>query len=856
MTHSHPTPESGWDAIVVGSGIGGLTVAALLARLYQRRVLLLERHTSLGGFTHAFRRPGGFHWDVGLHYVGTMGEPRRESDAMLAVTGGEVEWAPLPDPFEDLVFPGIRFSVPVGGTRYRDALVEAFPAEARAIDGYFADVRRVRGAMGLYGAKGLMPEPLRRGLLALRGPLVRLARTTVRDYLTARFQDPVLRAILAARWGDYGVPPADSPFLIHAVIVDHYLDGAWFPAGGASGIAKSVARAVEHAGGMARTNAAVRRILVENGRAVGVELETGEVYRAPVVVSATGVRSTFGKLLPEELAAPYLRDLEGFPPGYACASAHLGLRDDPRQLGVRGENVWFHDALDHDAMWDRRAEALDGHVPSGFLSFPSLRDPLASAHTAEVMCPVDLAPFDSLATGGWKRRGPAYDNLKQRIGDGLLRAAERAVPGLGDLVVHAEVSSPLTIRRFGSHARGEIYGLPFVNRRLDLDWLSPRGPVPGLFLSGVDVMTPGVVGGLMGGVMTVAAIEGMRTFPRVTKHARRLRREGRTGVFGGVPTALRPTKRVRESLVAVRVVSHESTSRDAAVMSLAAVDGSELPAFEAGSHVSVYTPGGWVRPYSLCGDPDDRSIYRLGVLALPEGRASRELVEHLAPGQLLRVSRPVQHFALPDEARQLVLVGGGIGITPLVAMAWRLNAEGRPFVIHHFARDDSRVPLRAELTAAFGDRYVVHLDEEGPVDLDAVFEPGPGRHLMLCGPEGFMTFVDRTCSARGWPEDHVHRESFTATGRPDDRAFQVHLARSGRVVDVAADQTLADALEGAGVPVLVQCGSGTCGSCTCGVVEGEVDHRDAFQTTVERRENQQIAICVSRAAGGALTLDL
>jgi len=523
---------------------------------------------------------------------------------------------------------------------------------------------------------------------------------------------------------------------------------------------------------------------------------------------------------------------------------------------VHGQDLGLHDERDHDSMFERRNELLEGPPPAAFLSFPSIRDPLASAHTAEVMAPVDIGPFERVSEGGWKRRGQRYEELKSEVAERLLAAAERAVPGLAGSIVHAESSSPLTMRHFTNNPFGEIYGLPFTPERLDLEWLGPKAPVPGLYLAGADVMTPGVVGAMMGGAMSLAAVEGAQAFRRITRRARSLLSEGVDGIFSG---SAAPSAGKTSGLLAVRVAGHEMTSQGVASITLEAADGVELPAFEGGAHVSVHTPGGWVRPYSLCSDPSDLSSYRLGVLAVPGGRASRELVGSVTEGQILRVARPRNLFEIPGHARSVLLMGAGIGVTPMMAMAHQLLKDGRPFELHHSARGEGHAPFRGELEALLGERYVLHLDD-GPasqlLDPRDVLAFVPGRHLMVCGPEGYMDWIESECALRGWPEDHVHRESFASGPRAGDKPFVVELANSRLSVEVSATQTIAEALEEAGVPVHQQCGSGTCGTCLCRVLEGEIDHRDEFLTEEERERGDQVAVCLSRARSGSRGLDL
>ena len=189
---------------------------------------------------------------------------------------------------------------------------------------------------------------------------------------------------------------------------------------------------------------------------------------------------------------------------------------------MTGENFWLHDELDQDRMWDRSGELLHGNSPQTYVSFPSLKDPEARAHTAEIIAGIDSSHFEPWAGTRWMKRGEEYEALKERIGDALLAQAERRLPGLSKLVVHRELSTPLSTAHFTGHPGGEIYGLPATPERFAKPWLRARTPVKGLFLAGADALMLGIGGTVMSGVMTTAAVAGASTFGRLIAAAKRL----------------------------------------------------------------------------------------------------------------------------------------------------------------------------------------------------------------------------------------------------------------------------------------------------------------------------------------------
>ena len=295
-----------WDAIVVGSGIGGLSAAGLLARVAKMRVLLLEKHWERGGQTHVFRRDGAS-WDVGVHYIGELQRGSMMRTLFDFLSDGALEWNCMPDEFERFVYPGLDFSVPSDPQRYEARLIARFPDEAGAIRRYFRDLRTVASWHVLGIQQQVMPAPLAFLLAQWRRLGAAKATQTTGEYLKRHFRSPQLKALLATQWGDYGLPPSESAFAMHALVVGSYFNGAWFPQGGAGRIARTFELGVEARGGAIKVRHEVTAILTEGGRAVGVKAldrrggePAGIEFRAPIVVSDVGARNTYRRLLPTD----------------------------------------------------------------------------------------------------------------------------------------------------------------------------------------------------------------------------------------------------------------------------------------------------------------------------------------------------------------------------------------------------------------------------------------------------------------------------------------------------------------------------------------------------------------------------
>ena len=312
----------------------------------------------------------------------------------------------------------------------------------------------------------------------------------------------------------------------------------------------------------------------------------------------------------------------------------------------------------------------------------------------------------------------------------------------------------------------------------------------------------------------------------------------------------------------VVVRRRELQGQAVAVLTLADPAGRPLPAFSAGAHIDLHLPGGLVRPYSLCSDPRDTAAYRLGVLKDPASRGGSVAVHQaLAEGARLRIGAPRNHFPLISDAPYSVLVGGGIGITPMLAMAWTLHAAGAAFELHYCARSRAQAAFLDELAAApWADRVQLHFDDEDTVLAPAeLLRAAPaGRHLYVCGPAGFMDWVMAEAAAAGLDAAQIHREYFSAptTDASENTGFELEARRSGKVVHVAPEMGLLDALKRIGIEVPVSCEQGVCGTCACTVLEGEPEHRDAYLTEEERAANDQILVCCSRSRSARLVLDL
>lgn len=506
------SPQRVWDYLVIGSGMGGMTAATLLAKM-GKRVLVLEQHYIPGGMTHSFKRHGWV-WDAGVHAVGEVSQHSIDGRILNALTEGRLEWASLGEVYDRFHFPGgAVVDFPDSPQAFKANLIEAFPQERAAIERYFQEIRATVKTMRGHFLGRLMPvwlENLLRPLIASQSQTV-FSRTT-KAFLDSLTDNEKLKTVLAGQWGYYGLPPSKSSLAIHAACTNHFMHGAYYPVGGSHQIAEAMLTTVARNGGWTRTKAEVETLLMHNGRVQGVRLKNGEEIRAHRVISAAGAPTTFGRLVPEaDRRQDWLQSVTrlGTSPAYVCLN--LGFKGDIRQAGAQATNQWFYESWDAEKdTWDVR----DPHAeaPVLYVSFPSLKDPTHDPgpemkHTGEVVTFVPYEAFAEWQGTRWKKRGDDYEAFKQDLADRLLRQLYRHMPELEKHVAFVELATPLSTEHFVRAHKGAIYGLTPSLERYQNPWLRPRTPFKGLYLAGCDVVGGGVMGAFIGGVMAVAAAE-------------------------------------------------------------------------------------------------------------------------------------------------------------------------------------------------------------------------------------------------------------------------------------------------------------------------------------------------------------
>ncbi len=495
-----------FDVIVIGSGVGGLTAALTAARKGQT-VLVLEAGKAIGGYLNPFRR-GPYEFNPGLHYLGECG-PGQQFTHLLDRLGlsEDIQFRELsPHGFDRLVLPGYEVSMPKGHEQYRDRLTTDFPDQHQGLAKFF----RTLHEFGQTVTQLIQPAGTRAAIRNIRqSPLFfKYGRMTFGQLLDGHFTDPLLKAVLAAQAGNYGLPPQRASALVGLATLHHYLGGAYFPIGGSRAIRDAFVRHIERHGGVLKTQHAVEKIIIRDGHAHGVRCRNGEEYFADCIISNADAAITYRDLVGLELLPARLRErVEQTRWSFGSICLFIGTDLDLAAAGMTDANIWSVPTIDgHDTL----ASMMNGSLAKDdyyFLSSASMKDPPPEGAEPRKHYTLDcvmLAPFEPFARWADKKtmkRGADYEALKEQLADRYLNCVERHVPGIRDHLRVLEVGTPATNLTYTAAPQGAIYGPEHTPSPTGQPRYSLEGALPGLFFCGSSTLGACIVFASISGFM-------------------------------------------------------------------------------------------------------------------------------------------------------------------------------------------------------------------------------------------------------------------------------------------------------------------------------------------------------------------
>jgi all-trans-retinol 13,14-reductase len=411
-----------------------------------------------------------------------------------------------------------------GVKNFKNKLIEYFPDEETSINDYVNLIFSSNKATSKFYLSKVLPGFIDKILgRFMRREYLKYSNQTTHNVLSKITKNNQLIKVLTAQYGDYGLPPKQSSFAMHASVVKHYFDGGSFPVGGSSRILDTIDPVIEKSSGTILVNAEVKQLIVKNNKAIGVLMSDGKEFFANKIVSGTGVFNTYEKLIPSELSKKYnfAKRLNLVKPSVSHGCLYIGLNGSPEDLNLPKNNLWIYpDKGSHDQCVDDYLCDINAPFPLVYISFPSSKDPswnkrYPGKSTIDVITLLPYEVFSEWEDTKWMNRGDKYNDLKEKISRRLLKCLFHQLPNLEDKIDHYELSSPLTTQKFVNYKKGELYGIDHDPDRFNQIFLKPKTEIKNFFLTGQDIVTAGVGGALFSGLLTASAITGKNLLKRI-----------------------------------------------------------------------------------------------------------------------------------------------------------------------------------------------------------------------------------------------------------------------------------------------------------------------------------------------------
>jgi phytoene dehydrogenase-like protein len=496
-----------YQAIVIGSGAGGLSAALTLTRSGSS-VLLLEAMSSFGGYLNPFRRKP-YTFDTGLHYLGELDRGERFWSLLEALgIRDAVSFIELdPDGFDRYCFPNYEIRLGKGKNRFKERLLRDFPREEQGIDRFFEIFKSIMQAMdgstsfqsGLFGTLGYL----------LKHPsMMKYSRIPYQKLLDEVTSDRQLQAVLSAPWGTYGLPPARASVITALAVWNHYFSGAYYPQGGSGAFRDAFIHALKAGGADMKNHSRVVRI-AKKADVFQIETDAGETSTARAVISDADPVLTLGTLADQQIVPKKTQTkVKRLRPSVGAFYAFIGTDLDLPSLGITDAGIHHYDDFDLNEIYNSlNASPLPEAIPGFFITSPSVKDPQGghappNHHTVEILSFLNYSYFEQWAAAPPMKRGEGYERLKERIGRSLVKAAERYIPGLSEHIKHMDYATPLSNEYWVNAVRGGCYGPEQSPDQVGPGrFLSCTAGIEGLFLAGAGTIGGGIMPCVLSGVI-------------------------------------------------------------------------------------------------------------------------------------------------------------------------------------------------------------------------------------------------------------------------------------------------------------------------------------------------------------------